>query len=325
MVSSLENPAVCTPTSPLSPTIADVFVQKTLFFLRQQYQPVSPLIQEAIYERPELTIARFIFSFGNTFKPNISDHERLIPFAAANYLMNCAMRILDDLADQDQAQSIAQRYGNAHALFSGGSIWFAAQQLIFDFVARQNQNSVPPLELPVYINQVYEKLMLAHLAESEAGSQIGSEQAYLERAALKSGLFFQMVCRFTAHLLQAPAAQVERYTIAGYHLGTLIQVCNDLESCFEPVPRNGLYRRSLSLPVIYASQVSPTFRQAWYDDTDTSYQTLTSNLKAGGALVYSRLTVQWLLQQIKEAIQIPDDFLLKYAHQLVARTLPKLN
>jgi geranylgeranyl pyrophosphate synthase len=288
-------------------------IDQTITCLRQELASPAypPDLPEKLLQDAKLLFARLVFLIGEAL-----DHPQptdLVPLASASQLMYAALAIVDDVADGDKVESLAAQYGTATALFSGLNIWVGAQKTILNLIEESRAKiQIPVRQATDLLHDAMRGTLEAHLEDSLSAKIICDENSYLERAARRSGLFSQMIFQLTATLGGASAEPIARLGKIGYLMGVLMQVKNDLQSCYAPVSsRNSLDCRLISLPVAFICNeerepYAGHFKQLWYTENKTTNedrQVLLNLLEESGAIEYTRFLLFYYLNQVKSYIQ----------------------
>jgi geranylgeranyl pyrophosphate synthase len=216
------------------------------------------MLQEAIFVEGSSRLPNLILLVAKAVNPGV-DLANIIDFAIACHFFISASTIVDDIIDADRATSLFYRYGTARALFGGLGLWLVAEQKLLEVltqransVAKENINTI--VTLLDQLHAVFLQTCVAEFSDIEKLSLDKiTEQQMLEQLNLKTGKTLEIMFKITAYLAGGTELTITKYTNLGSKLGTLTQIKNDLDSCYEQDPlRNSLCQRQPTLPVAYA-------------------------------------------------------------------------
>jgi geranylgeranyl pyrophosphate synthase len=297
--------------------------QQAQNLLEQKLQAAHypPIVVEAAQSVKSKGIIYLILQIANTLAEQSPTNS--VPFATAYHLMHCAFRLIDDAVDADQETSFAEKYGTGVAFFAGLTLWFEAQNFLLhveDVTVVSNLERV--WHTLNHVTETAKTVTLGHVTDCHEAKELCNEERYLQRAAQKSAAIFEMAFKQAASLAKANPETIEKYSLMGYKLGLMLQIKNDLASCYEQNPkRNSLSRKLVSLPVIHAwaavgESCESEFYQLWATGEATS---LLRYLEQNGAISYTFLLLNWLYCQLADLAQTdsPADLdILQFAREL---------
>lgn len=176
--------------------------------------------------------------------------QRAIPVGAAWEVLNLAIRILDDLQDQDRAQGLWAVVGAPRAFNYSAALYAFSQELL--------ARAVWPADLYRAIQQVFCEgaLRLSYGQDLDLRSQTQTLDAYWRTIAEKNGSAFAMVCAAGALCGTADAALVQACHTFGHHLGLALQLFDDFEGLWAPSGAGDLAMGKVTLPVLYGLETA---------------------------------------------------------------------
>jgi geranylgeranyl diphosphate synthase type I len=177
------------------------------------------------------------------------DPDRTVGVAAAWVLLYTAAHILDELEDGEIARDASLNINAATGLI------FTAFNALTHL---QNLDIADRALLVVIEDFVSTPLRMCSGQHADLAMTALSLERGWKIAGAKSGAFFALACRAGACLANVEDRVVEYYSQFGYHLGMLVQICDDLqgmrlnaESCSD------LAAGKRTLPMLYALSVTP--------------------------------------------------------------------
>lgn len=219
------------------------------------------------------------------------DDEQAVPVAAAWHVLRCAAHWLDDVED-----GAATAPYHAVQLINWSTAFLFAAQLILLRAAPHVLSPAQALTLSHAFATT--GLNLSAIQEWEIGAE--REVVSLDRCwqitCVKGGEPFALACQAGAALGTDDPTVITAYADYGRHLGTLIQISDDVRAIWQPRGRDDLMTLGRTLPVAFAYRVAREFDQAhWLDlvtraaeDPDALID-LRYQLAEAGALHYASL------------------------------------
>lgn len=250
--------------------------------------PATPLGWALAAARREESVLRLILL---CCQASGGDDEQAVPVAAAWHVLRCAAHWLDDVED---GAPIAP-YQPVQLINWSTAFLFAAQ-LILLRAAPHVLSSAQALTLSHAFATT--GLHLSAIQEWELGA--GPAVLPLDRCwqitCAKGGEPFALACQAGATLGTDDTTVIAAYADYGRHLGTLVQISDDVRAIWQPRSRNDLMTLGRTLPVAFAYQVTHMSDQAhWLDlltraaeDPDAVIE-LRNRLAEAGALHYASL------------------------------------
>ncbi|MDX1997431.1 MAG: polyprenyl synthetase family protein [Thermoanaerobaculia bacterium] len=174
------------------------------------------------------------------------DPARAVGVAAAFSFLLLSVRWFDDTQDRDRDDALCVRLGPARATnLAAGALNLAWSTLAAD--------SALPRSVLAAFGQ--ETTAIARGQDDDLlGLEAVSFEAYWRRMVDKTGAGFALACRLGALAGRdepAPVAVLARF---GRHLGTMVQILDDLDGAFHPNGIGDLASGKVTLPVLYALQ-----------------------------------------------------------------------
>lgn len=174
------------------------------------------------------------------------DARDAVHVTAALLAFSAAMRLYDDVEDQDRPHSLWTKVGPARA-FNFGS---TAHVLSFDILANaplppQRRQSITQC----FINGFYE---LAAGQDRDLAGVTENIEDYWFTIELKTGAAFALACACGALAGTEDAASVEGCRRFGQHVGLTLQIFNDMDSIWRPNGLTDVERGKVTLPILYA-------------------------------------------------------------------------
>lgn len=171
------------------------------------------------------------------------DLARALPVSAAFAFLLLSVRWFDDTQDHDRDHALWARVGAPRASnFAAAALTLAWRTLV----------EAPELPRSVLVAFGQETTALARGQDDDlCGIEAVSFEAYWRRIEEKTGAGFATACRLGALAGRdepAPAAILARY---GRHLGTMVQILDDLDGAFHPDGLGDLALGKVTLPVLY--------------------------------------------------------------------------
>lgn len=171
---------------------------------------------------------------------------RALGVSAAFGFLLLSVRWFDDLQDQDREDALWARLGAARATnLAAGALNLAWRTLAED----------PALPRSVLMAFGQEATAIARGQDDDLlGLETVSFEAYWRRMVEKTGAGFALACRLGAlagHDDPAPAAALATF---GRHVGTMVQILDDLDGTFHPNGAGDLAAGKVTLPVLYGLQ-----------------------------------------------------------------------
>jgi len=177
------------------------------------------------------------------------DPCRTVGVAAAWVLLYTAAHILDDLEDGEIARDASLNINAATGLI------FTAFNALTDL---QNLDIADRTLLVVIEDFASTPLRMCNGQHADLAKTAVSLDRCWKIAGAKSGEFFALACRAGARLANVEDKVVEYYGRFGYHLGMIVQICDDLQG-MRPHPESwsDLAAGKRTLPMLYALTVTP--------------------------------------------------------------------
>lgn len=171
---------------------------------------------------------------------------RALGVSAAFSFLLLSVRWFDDTQDRDRDDALCARLGPARATnLAAGALNLAWATLASD--------SALPRSVLVAFGQ--ETTAIARGQDDDLlGLETVSFEAYWRRMVDKTGAGFALACRLGALAGRdepTPAAALAKF---GRHLGTMVQILDDLDGAFHPNGAGDLAAGKVTLPVLYALQ-----------------------------------------------------------------------
>lgn len=178
---------------------------------------------------------------------------RALGVSAAFGFLLLSVRWFDDTQDRDRDDALCARLGPARATnLAAGALNLAWSTLAAD--------SALPRSVLVAFGQ--ETTAIARGQDDDLlGLETVSFEAYWRRMVEKTGAGFALACRLGALAGRdepAPAAVLAQF---GRHVGTMVQILDDLDGAFHPNGIGDLASGKVTLPVLYALQAEHAGRE----------------------------------------------------------------
>lgn len=180
--------------------------------------------------------------------------RRALSTSAACSFLLLAMRWFDDLQDRDRDESLWQEVGPGRATNLAAAALTVAWRILAE-----------DAELPRPVLTAFGELTVA-LARGQDGdlraASIGGLDDYWRMMAGKSGAALALACRVGA--LAGGGDRIPEAAACGRfgeHMGTLLQVLDDLDGAFHPDGLGDLAAGKVTLPVVYALAVEHAGRE----------------------------------------------------------------
>lgn len=158
-----------------------------------------------------------------------SDPTTAVPVAAAWHLIGMAARVLDDLADDDHRDALHLRIGAGRAATAAAGLLELAQGQLHRIVDPAARDAIVAdhhaVALEVWAAQ-----------DRDVAAPPTTAAAYHELVFGKTSVGFGFALAAGARVARADRGVVEAARGAGHHLGAMLQMLDDLESCFVTLP-----------------------------------------------------------------------------------------
>lgn len=175
-----------------------------------------------------------------------SDAENAVHASAALLAFSAAMRLYDDVEDQDRPDSLWAKVGPARA-FNFGS---TAHVLSFDILAKAPLPSSRVGAInQCFIDSFYE---LAAGQDRDLAGKTNTVQDYWFTIELKTGAAFALACACGALSGTDDAALIEGCRRFGHHVGLTLQIFNDMDSIWHSKGATDFECGKVTLPLLYA-------------------------------------------------------------------------
>ncbi|MFE4105185.1 polyprenyl synthetase family protein [Almyronema epifaneia] len=173
------------------------------------------------------------------------DPQTAIPVAAAWEVLNLAMRILDDLEDQDRPDSLWAEVGEARAFNLSAGLYALCNELLVQ--------APWPDACHRKISQIFAQTGLRLLSGQDRDLQGTAEtfEDYWQIMQDKNAAAFAMACEAGA---LCGTTQPELLTACrefGEHLGMALQLFDDFQGMWEPIGLGDLAMGKITLPLLY--------------------------------------------------------------------------
>jgi geranylgeranyl diphosphate synthase, type I len=217
----------------------------------QQYTPsdwpefrtiLSPVTDEPLSALAILPLASCAAVGGNP--------EDAIPVSAAWVVLGLAMRILDDLQDQDRSDALWARIGLARSFNFSAALYALCSDLLA-------QAAWPP-ELYRVINQHFTQAGLRLLSGQDrdlCGLTL-TLQDYWQTIEDKNASAFVLACTAGAVCGTNDPKLIDACRLFGYHLGLALQLFDDFEGIWGQSGLGDLAIGKITLPVIYGLSIN---------------------------------------------------------------------
>jgi geranylgeranyl diphosphate synthase, type I len=169
--------------------------------------------------------------------------RRAVPAAAACGFLIVAMRWFDDLADRDRTDSLWQEVG------AGRATNLAAAALTVAWRTLAEGTAAPAAALRAF-GELTVELARGQDADLAGGARTLDEYWRMMRS--KTGAALALACRVGALAARPDAPEAaDACGRFGAHLGTAMQILDDLDGTFHPDGRGDLAAGKVTLPVLY--------------------------------------------------------------------------
>lgn len=175
------------------------------------------------------------------------DYEQAAPAAVAIQFLTAAADVLDDIQDQDSAESLSSRYGNPLATNAAVMLF----SLAWRAMARLAERGVSD-KITVGVFKAVSSYCITAANGQQRDIALGcaniSEKAYLKIAGMKSAAQIECACHVGALIGGANNKLIDKFRKFGYNLGMAAQITNDIMG----ITQGGdLMKPKISLPVVY--------------------------------------------------------------------------
>ena len=166
-----------------------------------------------------------------------------VPFAAAWTLICTGVRILDDCADQDDPRAVYTHMGmgRAHNLAT-------AMLTLAELMLRQ----MPGGSSLVLDEYLFTALRVWAAQDRDMRCAVTSGAEYLQLVEDKTGCAFAFAAASGARMATADEAIIEACRRCGHHIGIMLQLLDDLETCWFPDTQSDLAQGKLTFPIWFA-------------------------------------------------------------------------
>ncbi|WP_346290431.1 polyprenyl synthetase family protein [Sphaerothrix gracilis] len=173
------------------------------------------------------------------------DPQTAIPVAAAWEVLNLAMRILDDLQDQDRQSGLWAEVGAARAFNLSAGLYALCNQLL----AQAPWSDACHRK----ITQTFAQTGLRLLSGQERDLQGSAPtfEDYWQIMQAKNAAAFAMVCEAGALCGTEQPDYFKACRQFGYHLGMVLQLFDDLQGMWEPIGIGDLAMGKMTFPLLY--------------------------------------------------------------------------
>jgi len=229
--------------------------------------------------------------------------QKATPVAAALLTLGICLRILDELEDQDRSGQLWEQVGSARAWNYASAIHI----LSFEILSRAPLNS----KIFHKINQCYIDTFLC-VAAGQDRDLIGltkTVEDYWKTVEMKSAGFVATACATGAMVGTDNPELVQACGVFGHHLGTALQILNDMESIWQPNGITDLQQNKVTLPLLYGLSFEHNARDELLSFVQTSrianhaerIKDILNGIDARGFLVWAALKER---EQALQAIKI---------------------
>jgi geranylgeranyl pyrophosphate synthase len=150
-----------------------------------------------------------------------------VPFGVAWSIINAAVRIIDDLGDDDSRHALHRRVGVGRAVNYASALLQLATLVLNALPAAMGRQDLVE-EFAVA------SLQLATGQDRDLGGEIVDVAAYVQLVEDKTCAGYQFAGFGGARVVGAPPAVLAACRAAGYHIGMVLQLLDDLESMWLP-------------------------------------------------------------------------------------------
>jgi len=222
----------------LYPKVRLVLDQSTPAFWPGLREVMGGLIKEPIPTEAALPLASCRAVGG--------DAEDAVHVTAALLAFSAAMRLYDDVEDQDRPDSLWAKVGPARA-FNFGS---TAHVLSFDILAKAPLAASRIRAInQCFIDSFYE---LAAGQDRDLAGETNTVEDYWLTIELKTGAAFALACACGALAGTDDAALIGGCRRFGHHVGLTLQIFNDMDSIWHPNGASDFECGKVTLPLLYA-------------------------------------------------------------------------
>ena len=178
------------------------------------------------------------------------DPRAAIPVAAAWTVLNLAVRVLDDLQDQDRPSGLWAAVGLPRAFNFAAALYTLSGALLA---------AAPwPAEQYRAITRCFtgQSLRLAAGQDRDLRGQTCGMEDYWRTIEEKNGAAFALACACGARCGTGDPELVTACHSFGHHLGLVLQLFDDFEGLWEPNGLGDLEAGKITLPVLYGLSVA---------------------------------------------------------------------
>lgn len=174
------------------------------------------------------------------------DPENAVHVTAALLAFSAAMRLYDDVEDQDRPNGLWAKVGPARAYNFGSTV----HVLSFDILSK----SPLPCNRFRTINQCFIDSFynLAAGQDRDLAGVTRTVEDYWITIDMKTGAAFALACACGALAGTEDPELIERCRRFGHHLGLTLQVFNDMNSIWHPDGITDIQQGKVTLPLVYA-------------------------------------------------------------------------
>ncbi len=177
------------------------------------------------------------------------DARAALPVAATWVTLNQAIRILDDLEDQDRPDALWTIVGVPRAFnFSAALYAFCLELLTHTAWPAERYRAITRLFLQ-------DSIVLAAGQDRDLCHQTQTLDDYWSTIETKNARAFALACATGAMCADADSHAVAACDAYGYHLGLALQLLDDFEGFWEPDNGDDLLAGKITLPLLYGCSV----------------------------------------------------------------------
>lgn len=171
--------------------------------------------------------------------------QEAIPIAAAWKVLNLAIRILDDLEDQDDDTALWTLIGLPRAFNFAGALYALCNKMLV-------KAPWPPNKYKTINDEfIQATIRLAAGQDRDLHGFTYSLESCWRIMEDKNASAFELACTTGAMCGTTNATLISACRSFGYHLGIIVQLFDDFEGIWEPTRTSDLVRGKITLPIIY--------------------------------------------------------------------------
>ncbi|PAX54537.1 polyprenyl synthetase family protein [Brunnivagina elsteri] len=181
--------------------------------------------------------------------------KQAIPVAAAWEMLCLAMRILDDVQDQDRPEGLWATVGLPRAINFGTAVY----TMCYELLAKADWS--PELYCIISRKLIQAGLQLSSGQDKDLRGETRSVEDYWQTIEGKNASAFAWACAAGALCGTNDTSLVEACRGYGYHLGLALQLFDDFEGTWETSGLTDLAQGKVTLPVIYGCNLAHEQRE----------------------------------------------------------------